>query len=137
MSPALGASDRLELAALVVRYGLCFDAADGAAWAALFAPDGAFVGPNGVPVVGADALAALPPAALAATPGMKHFPGPLVLDLTDGAVRGRSYGQAVQLRAGNVLALVVAGEYDDTFVRVAGGWRFQERRFTAWAPPQG
>lgn len=134
MSATLTAADRLELIELTVRYGLTFDAGDGAGWAALFAPDGQFVRPDGVVVAGTEALAAVPAASLAATPGMRHLPGPLVLDASGDAVRGRSYGQAVRLVDGPALALIVAGEYADTFVRLGDGWRFAERRFSAWAP---
>jgi hypothetical protein len=34
--------------------------------------------------------------------------------------------------AAGALALVVAGEYEDTFVRL-DTWKFQTRRFIAWA----
>jgi SnoaL-like protein len=130
---SLDVADRLELAELIARYGLHFDDGDGPAWAALFAADGTFVGPNGQAVTGTKELAALPPAGVARTPGIRHVPGPLVLDAdTDGVLRGRSYIQAVRPGPDGGLELVVAGEYHDTFIRVSEGWRFQQRRFVSW-----
>jgi hypothetical protein len=127
----LDVADRLELAELIARYGLLFDDGDGPGWAALFAPGGTFVGPNGQAVTGSE-LAALPPAGVARTPGIRHFPGPLVLDAGADGVRGRSYIQAVRPGPDGGLELVVAGEYHDTFIRVNEGWRFQQRRFVSW-----
>ncbi|MCW2958304.1 MAG: nuclear transport factor 2, partial [Solirubrobacterales bacterium] len=127
--------DRLAIAELSVRYGHAFDIGDGAAWAAVFAADGVFQRPDGSQVSGREALAAVPSGSLAAMPGMRHFPGPVVVDEAGGEVRGRSYTQAVRLGPSGTLDLIVAGEYADTYVREDGGWRFATRRFTAWAKP--
>jgi hypothetical protein len=132
---SLTADDRLAIAELSVRYGHAFDVGDGAAWARLFAADGVFERPDGSQVSGRETLAAVPAGSLSAVPGMRHFPGPVVVEEVGGEVRGRSYTQAARLDDGGALELIVAGEYADTYVREDGGWRFARRRFTAWAKP--
>jgi hypothetical protein len=123
---------RLELAELSARYGLHFDDGDGPARAAPFAPDGTFVGPKWKAGDRYQRTGSTAAGGVARTPGIRHFPGPLVVDADADGVRGRSYIQAVRPGPEGGLELVVAGEYHDTFIRVSGGWRFERPRFVGW-----
>jgi len=65
------------------------------------------------------------------TPRTKHVTTNLILDVDDtsGSATARSYFTVLQAVAGLPLQPIVAGRYHDRFERVAGTWRFAERRF--------
>jgi hypothetical protein len=63
------------------------------------------------------------------TPRTKHVTTNLVIEIDEsaGSARARSYFVVLQALAGSPLAPVVAGRYEDTFVREGGTWRFADR----------
>lgn len=125
------ASDRVEIADLIARYGLFFDANDGEGFASIFAADGRLVRPDGAVVQGSEELAAM----AAGAPPMQHFPGPPAIDLDGDAAVSRSRVIALRVADG-ALTVVFAGEYRDQMVKHSSGWRIAERRLVAWLPPE-
>jgi 3-phenylpropionate/cinnamic acid dioxygenase small subunit len=65
------------------------------------------------------------------TPGTKHVTTNLILDVDDDAGRAtaRTYWTVLQAVPGLALQPILAGRYHDRFERVAGTWRFAERRY--------
>jgi hypothetical protein len=65
------------------------------------------------------------------TPRTKHVTTNLIVDVDDesGTATARSYFTVLQAVAGLPLQPIVAGRFHDRFERVAGTWRFAERRF--------
>lgn len=123
------ATDRVEIADLIVRYALHFDRQEGAGFASIFTEDGVLVRPDGSTVEGREALAAMADGA----PPMQHFPSPPAIDFEGEGARARS--RVIALRAdGSSLHMVTAGEYDDELVRGAEGWRIRRRTINAWLP---
>lgn len=126
------AADRVEIADLIARYALHFDAREGAEFAALFTDDATFLRPDGVVVAGADELAAMADGA----PAMQHFPTPPAIDF-DGDDVARARSRVIALRAdATALHMVTAAEYDDVLRRTADGWRIGERKVLAWLPSE-
>ena len=128
---ALTAADRVEIFDLCARYGMHFDAGDGEACAALFAPGGAFVGPSGA-VSGQEPIAAMVAARHEQMPELRHFPTCPALDASEGGARASSYVFALRLDEEPSIRLLTIGRYDDEFERLAEGWRFSTRKYTPW-----
>ncbi|WP_237165208.1 nuclear transport factor 2 family protein [Pandoraea vervacti] len=125
---------------LVMRFVMCNDRRDSQGLAALFAHNGVLVRPNGETLVGQPAIAA----AYADRPAdrlTQHLVGNVLIDVTSAtSAIGSSavlvwsgsaqdtpgpFGRPAQGRQ-------VMGEFEDTFVRTAQGWRIarREARFT-------
>ncbi|AJC23204.2 nuclear transport factor 2 family protein [Pandoraea pulmonicola] len=125
---------------LVMRFVACNDRRDPRGLAALFAETGVLVRPNGDTLVGPAAIAA----AYADRPAdrlTRHLVGNVLIDVTSatsavgsstvllwsGSARDTPgpFGRPAQGRQ-------VMGEFEDTFVRTAQGWRIarREARFT-------
>ncbi|WP_353192751.1 nuclear transport factor 2 family protein [Pandoraea pnomenusa] len=125
---------------LVVRFAACNDRRDPQGLGALFAEDGVLVRPSGDTLVGPAAIAA----AYADRPAdriTRHLVGNVLIDVTSAThATGSStvllwsasaqdtpgpFGRPAQGRQ-------VMGEFEDTFVRTAQGWRIarREARFT-------
>ena len=125
-------TDRVEIADLLTRYALYFDAHDGKRFADLFSADGEFVRPGGEVVSGGEALAAMASGA----PDMQHFPPPAAIDFeSDDVARARS--RVIALRADSTaLHMVTAAEYEDELRRTDAGWRIRQRRVLVWLPSE-
>lgn len=130
---ALSPLDYIEIRQLVARYAYAVDtgAGDGAVYASLFAPDGAFVDRMGREVRGRDALIAL---ARRNTRGPQaafhHIVNHVIEPSPDGGAAGRQY--LLQLRVGDgdrPNEIFGGGHYEDRYVKTAEGWRFLRRQY--------
>jgi hypothetical protein len=130
--PALAPQDYLEIRQLVARYAYAVDtgADNGAVYASLFAPDGAFLDRAGRATTGQDNLAAL---ARRNTRGLQsafHFIMNHVIEPSPEGATGKEY--LVQLRMGESERpneIFGGGHYEDVYVRTRDGWRFKQRQF--------
>ncbi|WP_449413928.1 nuclear transport factor 2 family protein [Pandoraea soli] len=121
---------------LVMRFVACNDRRDPMGLAALFAQTGVLVRPNGETLVGPEAIAA----AYAERPAdrlTRHLVGNVLIDVTSptSAIGSSTvllwsgsthdapgpFGRPAQGRQ-------VMGEFEDTFVLTAGGWRIARRQ---------
>ena len=76
--------DYVSVSDFVGRYCWLIDSGDGDGWSALWAEDGVFNGLVAEPIVGREALRAIPPSAFAVSKGtMRHHAGSLVCDYDD------------------------------------------------------
>jgi 3-phenylpropionate/cinnamic acid dioxygenase small subunit len=124
--------DRAAIAALIHRYAERIDAGDLDGLAALFA-DAVYRSDRGGRYEGAAAvrevLGRLVKLHEDGTPRTKHVTTNLVVDVdaAAGTATARSYFTVFQQTAAIPLQAIVAGRYEDRFVRAARGWRFAER----------
>jgi hypothetical protein len=119
--------DYIEIRQLAARYGHAVDqgAADGYAYADLFAPDGTFGDTKG-----RDALAALAKRTSKGPQTAWHYIVNHVIEPTEDGAKGQEY--LVHLRYGEPGQPNVVwggGHYEDTYVKTPSGWRFKTRRF--------
>jgi hypothetical protein len=129
--------DYIEIRQLAARYGHAVDtgAAEGDAYASLFAPDGAFLDPAGRPTTGPEALAALAKRTARGPQTAWHYIVNHIIEPTpDGAV-GKQF--LVHFRYGDPNepnGVFGGGHYNDVYVKTPDGWRFKSRQFI---PSQG
>jgi len=131
-APQLTPADYIEIQQLAVRASYAIDsgAGDGAMFADLFAPDGAFISARGR-IEGRDRLAALGRGRSPMYP--RRFITNHVIDPAPGGARGKVYVIEVDLpsegdKLGGQLT-AIGGRYDDVYVKTAAGWRFKSRAF--------
>jgi hypothetical protein len=132
----LPAEDQLAIGQLCVRYAMHFDAGDGRAFASLFAPDGVFVGPAGDRRTGRAELATMVAERHERMPALRHFPTGAVIELAEHGALGSSYVIALRLDGEAAVRLLTLGRYEDRYVKLAEGWRFQLRRYVPWVGPE-
>jgi ketosteroid isomerase-like protein len=124
--------DRAAIAALIHGYAERIDAGDLDGLAALFA-DGVYRSDRGGRYEGAAAvrevLGRLVKLHDDGTPRTKHVTTNLIVDVdaAAGTATARSYFTVFQQTAAIPLQAIIAGRYEDRFVRDARGWRFAER----------
>jgi len=128
----LTASDYLEIRQLVSSYAYAVDsgADNGAVYASLFAPDGAFADRMGRETRGGEALAALARRTARGPQSAFHFIVNHVIEPTREGAVGKEY--LLQLRIGEGERpndVFGGGHYDDVYVRTPDGWRFKRRQF--------
>lgn len=125
---------------LVVRFVFCNDRRDPQGLGALFAEDGVLVRPNGDTLVGPAAIEA----AYADRPAdrlTRHLTGNVLIDVTSATtaigssavlVWSGSAGDAAGPFGRPAAGRQVMGEFEDSFVKTAHGWRIarREARFT-------
>jgi hypothetical protein len=127
---SLTAADYVEIQQLVARYGYAVDthAANGTAYADLFAPDGIFGKTKG-----RDGLARLALSTQAKRGGpsyTRHYLTNVIIYPTPEGARGSQYLLAIDVSEGGGASSVVhGGRYDDLYVRTSEGWRFKERQY--------
>jgi ketosteroid isomerase-like protein len=124
-------NDRVQIEALVYEYARRIDDGDFAGVGALFA-DGSVCGPDGTPLAtGAEAVEALYVGTTRryedGTPHSHHVTTNLAVTIDLSTATAQSYFTVFQATEGLPLQPIVAGRYDDTFARSAGGWRFDRR----------
>jgi len=124
-------NDRAQIEALVYEYARRIDDGDFAGVGELFA-EGSVCGPDGTPLAtGAEAVAALYTATTRrfedGTPHTQHVTTNLAVTIDLSSASAQSYFTVFQATDGVPLQPIVAGRYDDTFARNAGGWRFDRR----------
>lgn len=130
---ALSALDHIEIRQLVARYAYAVDtgAGDGAVYASLFAPDGAFVDRMGREVRGRDALIALARRnARGPQSAFHHIVNHIIEPSPEGGAVGRQY--LLQLRVGDgdrPNEIFGGGHYRDRYVKTPDGWRFLRRQY--------
>jgi uncharacterized protein (TIGR02246 family) len=120
--------DREQITQLLVDYGRHLDSRDLAAYAALFAADGEWVGGFGT-VKGRANIQAFMQKSLGTGPsrgGSYHVLSNFVITVSgDTATAWSRWTFVVPGERG--AAIAQAGRYDDTFVRENGAWKFERR----------
>ena len=121
--------DRIE--DLVHRYSDAVVHRDAQQWASTWAPDGVWDLGGGRRVEGRDAIVEQWHESMARYPVVVQtvLNGAVELDEDAGTGSGRWYLQEIERRIDGE-ALVMAAQYDDTYVRVDGAWRFASRRLS-------
>jgi hypothetical protein len=130
--PPLTPADYLEIRQLVARYAYAVDtgADNGAVYASLFAPDGAFLDRTGRATTGHDNLAALARRNTRGRQSAFHFIMNHVIEASAEGATGKEY--LVQLRIGEgerPNEIFGGGHYEDVYVKTRDGWRFKQRQF--------
>jgi hypothetical protein len=131
-TPKLTAVDYLEIRELVARYAYAVDtgAENGAVYASLFAPEGAFMDQSGRATAGAENLSALGRRFARGRQSAFHFLMNHVIEPAPGGATGKEY--LVQLRmgeSGHPNDVFGGGHYEDEYVKTSAGWRFKKRQF--------
>jgi 3-phenylpropionate/cinnamic acid dioxygenase small subunit len=122
--------DRDAIAALVYAYAERLDAADFDGVADLFAA-ATFSGPGGRAHRGAAAVRRMYDRVIlyAGSPRTKHVITNLLVDIdADGASSRCAFAVLHNVAPNAPITVVLAGRYEDRFVRDAGQWRFAARR---------
>lgn len=120
--------DAEAIRTLLSDYGRLLDARDGEAWAALFAPDGEWVGGERYGVVsGRRDLAAFVVRAFADAPPCVHMLGNMAVSTDGDRATAWSRWLLVEQREDGALHIALAGSYADRLVRLDEGWRFARR----------
>jgi hypothetical protein len=128
-SPSLSADDHASIQQLYARAALAFDAAeaDGRGFAETFTADGVFVDIDGAEHRGRASLAALARRAGGRT---SEFIYNVLVEPAPGGAAGKAYVVVTRPGApGAPVTGVTAGQYHDTLVRTADGWRLARRTF--------
>ena len=120
--------DKEQIAQLLVDYGRHLDSRDLAAYAALFAEDGEWVGGFGT-VKGRASIQAFMQKSLGAGPnrgGSYHIMSNFSISVSGDT--GAAWSRWTFITPGERGALIAqAGRYDDMFVREKGVWKFKRR----------
>lgn len=128
------ASDAEQIRNLYAQCSFAYDDGRADEYAALFTEDGVFEVVGGPEVRGREALAGTVSAAAARPARTHHLVSNVLLTVSGESAAGRAYVQLLALADG-ALRVVTVGTYDDTFVRIAAGWRLSRRRFEPAAGP--
>ncbi|WP_337001745.1 MULTISPECIES: nuclear transport factor 2 family protein [unclassified Microbacterium] len=133
-------ADWREIGRVIARYGRYADQRRFADMAELFEPDGRMVmfrpraaEPAEAPQGRAQLIAAFE--ALAAFAVTSHMLAPSEIEIDGDTARARTSCMAHHIRetTGGRTRFTLADRYDDTLVRIEGGWLFRERRkYTDW-----
>ncbi len=119
--------DAEQIRRLIAEYGRLLDVRDPAAWAALFAPSGEWVGGTRYGVIsGHEALARFVSEEFASSPPSVHLVGSTAVELDGDRASAWSRWILIEEDAGQ-LRIALAGSYDDRFARLPEGWRFARR----------
>lgn len=124
--------DEAAIRRLILDYGRRLDALDFESFAALFAEDGEWHG-GGAPAVGPAHIAARMEASFGEGSGAvwttdHHVAGNIMIDLAGDTASATSRWIFVSPGPDGAPKPVLAGRYNDTFVRTPEGWRFAARR---------
>jgi hypothetical protein len=129
-TPTLTALDYMQIQQLVASYGQALDNGlanddNGDAYASLFAPNGVFGRPY---TTGEDALKALARTQPHNRRYARHFLTNIVIEPgPDGAV-GRQFLVVIdQGEGGKPSSVLIAGHYEDIYVKTPAGWKFKQR----------
>jgi hypothetical protein len=127
---ALAADDYVEIQQLVARFGYALDtvagsgADDGALFADLFTPDGAFGAASGRAQLAAIARSRPDGAA------SRHFATNAMIRPAGRGATGTQYEVVFAVgRDGAQSTIVRTGRYEDTYAKTPSGWRIQKREF--------
>lgn len=123
------ADDAVAIHHLLAEYNHLIDDGEADAWAQLFAPGGSLDTGMMPPVSGADALAEFVKNTAAVIPGGRHVISNVSVRVDGDTATGRCYLQLWVPGDGGP-KLMLTGRYRDTFVKIAGEWRFATRVMT-------
>jgi uncharacterized protein (TIGR02246 family) len=117
---------------LITDYGRLLDLQDFEGFSQLFASDGIWAGGGATPPVGPDAIEAAMEAAFGPGSGVVwgssfHVLGNEVIDLDGDRATATSRWMFVQAGEDGGPSFVIAGRYNDQFVRENGEWKFARR----------
>ena len=116
--------DFVSVSDFLGRYCWLVDAGDAESWAALWAEDGVFTGVGPEPIVGREALMAIPRGVKTRSGGkLRHLIGNLHCDYADGArdrIVARYYNLVTTWGSGGALAGMALSTV--RLARAAGGW---------------
>lgn len=122
----LTAADYSEVTELYHRMYHASDSRDGGAWVSTFADDGVFRLPNGMEVVGKQALAEWRTKSFGGKTGdthRRHWTSGLVMTPNaDGSAKVRAYWLALETTKKTVIE---TGTFDDVVVKTPAGWKFK------------
>jgi 3-phenylpropionate/cinnamic acid dioxygenase small subunit len=128
------AQDAESISGLLSRYGRMLDARDYAGWAALFAPDGEWVGGEAYGTIrGRTDLLAFATREFADTPPCVHIFGNMAVETQGDTANVWSRWMLVEQHTEG-LRIALAGSYADRLVRLPEGWRFARREVTLDLP---
>lgn len=122
--------EKAAIAELIARYNLSVDHNDFQGYAACFAPDGIFEGLIGRFTIHRELdrfIEAIQKLA-ATTPHMRHFVTNILTEVSGDQARSRSFLLVTSTAQGRGTRILMAGEYEDRLVKIAGQWLFQERK---------
>jgi hypothetical protein len=139
-SSTLTPLDYIQIQQLVASYGQALDNGldhedNGEAYASLFAPGGVFGRPY---TQGAEALKALARTQPHNRRYARHFLTNIVIEPSPDGAAGRQYLVVIdQGEGGRPSSALIAGHYEDIYVKTPEGWRFKQRTlFPARTGPQ-
>ncbi len=123
---------RDQIEDLVHRYSDAVVNRDAAQWAATWAPDAVWDLGGGRRVEGREAIVELWHRSMARYSAVVQTAtgGTVKVDIGAGTGSGRWYVQETTLRTDSETAIMLA-HYDDTYVRIDGGWRFASRALSS------
>jgi hypothetical protein len=120
---AISTEDKVELTNIMGQYCLRVDAGD-PTWADLFVEDGVLEGLYPEPIVGREALRAVPRSAVEAFGGlMRHHLTSIAIEESPEGARFRAYNLVTHWGDGG--KLLMNARYDLQAVRTAAGWRLK------------
>jgi ketosteroid isomerase-like protein len=121
----LTADDHAAIQQLYARYNHAIDLGDVQGWVDTFTPDGTFASSSAGEFKGSDALAGFA-TGFGQRMKARHWTNNLVLEESDGAVKGSCYLILWNL-ASSPASILITGIYDDRLVKVDGAWKFTSR----------
>jgi ketosteroid isomerase-like protein len=133
-SPA-GLGDRQDIVDVCVRYALALDSRDWKMLATCFTEDAVANYEGRPPARGYSAIEQTCRSALDPLAASQHLLGNHLVTVGSDEAEALCYFQAQHVRAGagGVTQLIIAGRYEDRFVRTEQGWRIAERTLkTMW-----
>jgi len=126
--------DAEAIRCLLSDYGRLLDARDWDAWAALFTPDGQWIGGDYGVIGGRDALVAFGRREFDGTPPCVHMLSNMAVRPDGDRATAWSRWLVVEQQGDGTLRITLAGSYADELVRLAEGWRFARRTATLDLP---
>ena len=133
---SLSVEDQVDIQQLYARASLAFDGAvdEGRAFAAAFTADGVFVDIDGTEHRGRAGLEALARGSggRSGPARASEFLYNVLIEPAPGGATGKAYVVVARLAApGTPVTGVTAGQYHDTLLRTADGWRIARREFVS------
>jgi len=126
--------DAEAIRGLLSDYGRLLDQRDYGAWAALFAPEGEWVGGEAYgTIAGREELAGFAIREFMATPPCVHMLGNMKIAVEGEQADAWSRWMLVE-QGDRALRVALAGHYSDRLVKLEGGWRFLRREVTLDLP---
>lgn len=129
-----GSQDAEAIRCLLSDYGRLLDARDWDGWAALFTPEGAWVGGPYGEIKGREALIAFGKSEFDGTPPCVHMLSNMAVYPDGDGATAWSRWLVIEQQADGTLRPMLAGSYADRLERLAEGWRIARREATLDLP---